>query len=283
MYEREFYWRDFSKAVNIELSNKLKLLHVLYEKRNDAIFNIKDNIEEYNKIGIDVSKIFDLNNGDKIIIGRKKGKGISVRLYTYLSSYNYLIYERIPEIQSDIKALAAVKNCPREMYMYFQDALNFEIQRHIIDGYSYSFSPAVGYVRAIFFKIPPEKMLNHINWGDTMALRKKLLDAGIAIRTKDNPNGTPYIIYADWDWWIRAQYHKNKGRIQESRYYKFRFGYVKNNVPPEKRKIDKSPKTYRTNNINDIIYNDKLSLENKLLMICVNFPDKRSTYHTLKN
>lgn len=271
----EFYWREFINEVNIELNTKLKLLHLAYERRNDCIYNIKDNIEIYTKNGIDVSRIFDIDNRDKIYINKKQEKNIGIKLTSFIRSYNYIVYDKLRELDDNIEWLAAIKDLPREIYGYMRDGLNFEIQKHICKGNNYSFGSIIGYIRAYFYEIPSNKINSHINWGDTMKLRQKLLDAGIAIKTKDNPNGTPYIVYADWDWWIRAQYRKLKNSIKETRYYKFKF-YYHGSCRTKTHYYEKSPKVIRTNNMNELIDNLSLPCLNKLLCICINFPDERT-------
>ncbi len=47
MVDNEYYWRDFVKEVQIQLNSLIKQLHLAYERRNDCIYNIKDNLAKY--------------------------------------------------------------------------------------------------------------------------------------------------------------------------------------------------------------------------------------------
>ena len=57
MVDNEYYWRDFVKEVQIQLNSLIKQLHLAYERRNDCIYNIKDNLAKYQEAGVDVSVV----------------------------------------------------------------------------------------------------------------------------------------------------------------------------------------------------------------------------------
>lgn len=71
MRDVEFYWRDFRREIDIQLNALIKQLHLAYEKRNDCIYNIKDNLAKYQTVGMDVSIVFDIDNRSKIYFNKK--------------------------------------------------------------------------------------------------------------------------------------------------------------------------------------------------------------------
>ena len=66
MIDNEYYWRDFVKEVQIQLNSLIKQLHLAYERRNDCIYNIQDNLAKYQKAGVGVSVVFDNDNRNTI-------------------------------------------------------------------------------------------------------------------------------------------------------------------------------------------------------------------------
>ena len=200
MVDNEYYWRDFVIEVKIQLNSLIKQLHLDYERRNDCIYNIKDNLAKYQEAGVDVSVVFDINNRSKIYFNKKQDTLLGTKLMSYIRSYNYLVYERLDKLDDDIETLAALKELPSEMYTYMQDEVNNEIANLLCKGNNYSFGSSVGYVYVYYKKTMPGDVCSVVDWGATKDLKKKLLEQGINIRTADNPNGIPYVIYFDYDW-----------------------------------------------------------------------------------
>ena len=95
MVDNEYYWRDFVKEVQIQLNSLIKQLHLAYERRNDCIYNIKDNLAKYQEAGVDVSVVFDIDNRSKIYFNKKQDTLLGTKLMSYIRSYNYLVYERL--------------------------------------------------------------------------------------------------------------------------------------------------------------------------------------------
>lgn len=276
MLDNEFYWRDFIHEINIRLNNLIKQLHLAYEKRNDCIYNIIDNISSYQKVGINISVISDIDNRNKIYFNKKHEAQLGIKLISYIRTYNYLVYEKLEKLDHEIETLAAIKEMPMELYTYIQEALNHEISNSICRGNNYSFGSQVGYIYVYFRKLSPESISKILNWGETMKLKNTLLENGISIKTVDNPNGVPYKIYYEYDWFIHAVYHKTKGRIKQSSYYKFKFGYTPSLYDRRKSRVKvygKAPKDLAGRTIDEILNDRRLNALNKILAICVNFPN----------
>lgn len=275
MTDREFYWRDFLYEVHLKLCNLVNQLHNAYEKRNDFIYYIKANINEYNKVGIDVSVVLDIDNRNKIYFNKKQEDKLSTKLISYLKSYNYIVYEKLDKLDNEIRILSTIKEIPREMYTLFQSSLNFEIGNSLVKGNNYSFGGQVGYVYAYFHKLAPGVIPNNLNWGETMKLKKRLLEQGIAIKTPTNPNGVPYRVYYDFDWFIHARFHKLKNRIKQASYYKFKFAYSSSCYAKytNKKTYAKGPKDFSGKTFEEILNNRRISPLNKILAICVNLQD----------
>lgn len=187
MVDNEYYWRDFVKEVQIQLNSLIKQLHLAYERRNDCIYNIKDNLAKYQEAGVDVSVVFDIDNRSKIYFNKKQDALLGTKLMSYIRSYNYLVYERLDKFDDDIETLAALKELPSEMYTYMQDEVNNEIANLLCKGNNYSFGSSVGYVYVYYKKTMPGDVCSVVDWGATKDLKKKLLEQGINIRTADNP------------------------------------------------------------------------------------------------
>ena len=80
MVDNEYYWRDFVKEVQIQLNSLIKQLHLAYERRNDCIYNIKDNLAKYQEAGVDVSVVFDIDNRSKIYFNKKQDALLGTKL-----------------------------------------------------------------------------------------------------------------------------------------------------------------------------------------------------------
>ena len=241
MVDNEYKWTEILKEYKIQLNSLIKQLHLAYERRNDCIYNIKDNLAKYQEAGVDVSVVFDIDNRSKIYFNKKQDALLGTKLMSYIRSYNYLVYERLDKLDDDIETLAALKELPSEMYTYMQDEVNIEIANLLCKGNYYSFGSSVGYVYVYYKKTMPGDVCSVVDWGATKDLKKKLLEQGINIRTADNPNGIPYCIYYDYDWGIKAVYHKVKGRIPQSLYYKFKFGHTSSAYENGEKTIDRTP------------------------------------------
>lgn len=274
MVDNEYYWRDFVKEVQIQLNSLIKQLHLAYERRNDCIYNIKDNLVKYQEAGVDVSVVFDIDNRSKIYFNKKQDALLGTKLMSYIRSYNYLVYERLDKLDDDIETLAALKELPSEIYTYMQDEVNNEIANLLCKGNNYSFGSSVGYVYVYYKKTMPGDVCSVVDWGATKDLKKKLLEQGINIRTADNPNGIPYFIYYDYDWCIKAVYHKVKGRIPQSVYYKFKFGHTSSAYENGEKTIDRTPFAMKGKTVDEIATNRRLNCFNKILAICFNHPDE---------
>lgn len=273
MRDVEFYWRDFRREIDIQLNALIKQLHLAYEKRNDCIYNIKDNLVKYQAVGMDVSIVFDIDNRSKIYFNKKQDVALGTKLMSYIRSYNYIVYEKLDKLDNEIETLAGIKELPLEMYHYIQDEVNHEIANLICRGNRYSFGSQVGYVYVFYRKQMAGDICSVVNWGATMQLRKNLLAQNIAIRTPDNPKGVPYFIYFDYDWTIRAVYTRIKGRIPQSVYYKFRFGYTPAIYKKGVKLDDRTPAGIKNVSIDEILANKKLNCFNKILAICANHPN----------
>ena len=77
--------------VQIQLNSLIKQLHLAYERRNDCIYNIKDNLAKYQEAGVDVSVVFDIDNRSKIYFNKKQDALLGTKLMSYIRSYNYLL------------------------------------------------------------------------------------------------------------------------------------------------------------------------------------------------
>ena len=155
-----------------------------------------------------------------------------------------------------------------------QDEVNNEIANLLCKGNNYSFGSSVGYVYVYYKKTMPGDVCSVVDWGATKDLKKKLLEQGINIRTADNPNGIPYFIDYDNDWCIKAVYHKVKGRIPQSVYYKFKFGHTSSAYENGEKTIDRTPFAMKGKTVDEIATNRRLNCFNKILAICFNHPDE---------
>ena len=86
--------------------------------------------------------------------------------------------------------------------------------------------------------------------------------------------GIPYFIYYDYDWCIKAVYHKVKGRIPQSVYYKFKFGHTSSAYENGEKTIDRTPFAMKGKTVDEIATNRRLNCFNKILAICFNHPDE---------
>lgn len=264
--DKEFYYRDFKQAVAIKLNDLIKQLHLAYQKRNDHIVNIKDNIKHYNNAKLDVSPIFEIDPSDRININKSGYHKLSIKLRSYIASYNYLVYEKIPNLKKSIQTFAAVHNCTREFYSPFSKYITHEIARHLLKGNAYSLGEKIGYLKVYIQKFDnPYHGLYNLK--ESYALRKKLIDAGVDVQSDTNPNGIKWKVFLDQDWWCRARFRTYKNSVLNSKNYRFRWGWTADVG------YNNTPNYHQDDTYEEILNNYSMNFLNKLLTICFNFPD----------
>lgn len=291
-YPVDFYHHDFIKKIHLLLDEAIKKLHIAYERRNDFKFNIIDNIEYYKKAGVKIDIVLDENNTNKIYVSKSQESRLGTKLMNYIRSYNYLIYTKIPKLQSDIEAYASVREAPHTFYTYFRNAINVEINKIIAKGLNQSFGANVGYVYVHYHKIMPGQVFKYIDWFATNKLKKRLLEQNIVVKSKDNPEGVPFLVYKTKDFYITARYRRVANCVDNAKFYKFKFlfnnGFKKpclvmtpdGEVVQDVMLRDYRPFRFANVPINEIINNRRLPLFNKILAICVNYPkEAEKMYH----
>lgn len=279
--EKEFYWRDFLEEVDIEISKCIASLHFAYEKRNDAIFHIQDYKDVYIQAGINIDRIYDIDNENKIHFNNKQADIIGVKIMSYIRSYNYLVYERIPELNNRITTFSKIRHMPTPMYTYLQEEVNYNIQKHIVKGNYYSFGSKIGFIYPYVHKFPKNSICKYIDWKESKKLKKLLEERGLAIMTPDNPKGIQWKVLATYPFCVKACYKRRKGRIPESRYYKFRFGYTPGMPYKDKPRPKVRPSDLKGITFDEILDNRQMNCFNKILGVVVNIPDLR--YSLYKN
>lgn len=277
--DQDFYWNDFNKEVNIKLSNAIKYLHIAFDRRNDCIYNIKDFEIRYKQVGIDLSNIDILNNRSKIYYNKKQKEALGVKLCSYINSYNYLVYEKIPLLEQEIKTLNAIRNYPRDLYRRLQLSLNHEIAKHILKGNIYSFGGTIGSIRIYIKDIPKERRLKRINWCQSFGFYNKLIKDGYTPKTKANPDGIEWHIHSISDNVAFVRFKPSRKPCINAKYYKFHLGYSHEMCPSEDKKAIKGVKALKNKTFNEILDMRGLNSMNKLSAICSNFDDlKRELY-----
>ncbi len=105
---------------------------------------------------------------------------------------------------------------PFRIYSYILKEYNKKISHRMLLGYSLDVGANVGQIvikkiRRIF-NVGGKEATKNIDFGETKKLRKRLLDSGVEIFSKDNPKGQKYLVYytSDYFYW----YYWNRGNCQ---------------------------------------------------------------------
>lgn len=103
---------------------------------------------------------------------------------------------------------------PIRIFKYIIKSHNIQIAKKLLTGYVYTVGHGVGqiYIKKIrrIFRIYGKEATKNIDWGETNKLKKKLIEEGVDIYTKDNPSGEQYLVhyttdYMYWFWWDKGQ------------------------------------------------------------------------------
>lgn len=264
--DKEFYYRDFIYSAAVKLNDALKQLHLAYQKRNDYIIDMKDNAKYYQAIGIDLTPIYDINPMTRININKKNYNKLSAKLRGKISSYNYIVYEKIPLIKRTIHTYSAIHECSKEFYTPIWKYLTQEIAKQLLRGNAYSFGEQIGYIKVYITKFDSPLQAPCIQ-PSSWKLRQKLIESGATVKSKDNPNGAKWQIRRLCDWWIKARYRRYHKSIINSKYYRFKWGWTSDVG------YENTPNYHEKDSFDEIINNSSMNFLNKLLTICFNFPD----------
>ena len=264
-YDKEFYYRDFVKSAAIKLDNYIKILHITYRKRNDYVIDIKDNIKFYQEAGIDITPVFKIDPTDRINTNKSGFYKLPIKLRSYLTSYNYLVYEKIPTLQRNIKTYSAINNISMEFYIPIWRGICYKIAELLLKGNGYSFGEKIGHLRVYLYKY--KDSIASYNLAASVQLKKKLLAAGYTIQSPENPNGIRWKVHSEHDFCARARYKRYSKAVINANKYFFRFGWSASN-PYNPYKHENDDDTFE-----EIIKNRSTNFLNKLLTICFNFPD----------
>ena len=244
--DKEFYYRDFVYAVAVKLNDAVKQLHLAYEKRNDCMLIMKDNHKIYATAGVDLTPIYKINPTDRITLPKNSHNKLTVKFRAVISSYNYIVYEKIPMLKKTIQTYAAVNDCSREFYTPIWRNITHEISKQLLKGNAYSFGEQIGWIKIYihkFYSSINAPFIQPRSW----KLRQDLINAGIPVKSKDNPNGAK--------WQIRRLYDG------------FKWGWTSDVG------YENTPNYHEDDTFDEIIENRSMNFLNKLLTICFNFPD----------
>lgn len=269
--DRDFYWNDFNKEVIIRLNNNIKYLHMAFDKRNDCIYNITENKDKYEKYGVNISHIYTLDNRLKIYISRKQKAALGVKLCSYITSYNYLVYEKIPLLEKSIKVLNAIRDYPRDMYNTLQSGLTHEIAKHLLKGNHYSFGHNLGSIRIWIKKFDKDELIERINWFKSFGFRNELIKKGYTPKSKDNPEGVEWRIHHTKDSVAFIKFKLSYKPCINAKYYKFDLGYSHEMCKNTHAKACKSVTALKDKSFQEILDDRNLNCMNKLAAICSNF------------
>lgn len=288
MLSREFYYRDFLKEVNQRLEEYIVQLHYIYEKRNDWIIKIDQHKDKYKEVGIDINPIYNIDNTIKIFYNKKQRDKLNKLLISYINSYNYCIYSKIPLLNDKIEALAAVRNVLKQLYSVIQYELNFEISKLLLKGNNYSFGGKIGYIYIYIQNLDRNPNVRIVDKKETIKLYNLLKENGIPIKTKDNPDGKPFKIYLPYRDIPRCKFRIGKTRIDNALFYKFHLDYIYTyDNPPRsiaKNYKSKRPTELTNRTFNELVEDRDLAIYNKLLAISLHLGDlKYNIYHNNKN
>ena len=263
--DKEFYYRDFKQAVAIKLNDLIKQLHLAYQKRNDNIIEIKDNIAKYNAVHLDVSQVFEIDPSERINTNKSGYNKLPIKYRSYIASYNYLVYEKIPNLQRNIQTYAAVHNCTREFYSPFIQYITRDISKQLLKGNSYSFGEKIGYIKVFiqYFANPLKGLHDRLA---SLKVRQNLIKNGLIPKGRENPDGARWKVYSLGDWWMRARYRTTNKSVVNSKSYKFKWGWTC------ELGRGNTPSYHQDDEFDEIIENKTMNFLNKLLTICFNFP-----------
>ena len=286
MATREFHYKYFIKRVNQLLSDYIVQLHYAYEKRNDWAILIIKNSDIYKKAGIDINPVYDSNNTMKIFYTNKHSSKINRLYISYINSYNYLIYCKIPQLDEKIEALASRRGCYKFLYTTIQREINFYIGKHLLKGNNYSFGSRLGYIYIYILCLKGTSTFRPIDKKATLEMIKLYKENGITVKDKDNPDGKSPIVRLPYDDIPKCVFRPGVKKCENASFYKFHLNYTYTyiNVPGQRSNyINQKPVNLNNRTFKELVDDRKISIYNKLLAISIHLGDlKYNIYHNNK-
>lgn len=240
---RDDYVNDFNASITPKLYNIVEKLHEKYERLNAIREIILENEDLYVMMGVELTKLKDINNFSRLMIDKATLNKFDVIDGSYLRSYNAVI-SAINTLKRQLTFLNKIKDMPLSIWVWLQESINHEIGNFIIRGNKYTFGNSNGSIK-ILHKDHPERARITINYHKTRLHKEWLMNHGFVVFTPAMTDGMRYMHYDEHyttTWW---QWGKRMSKIKNHKYYRFKTNYTKKETVDVLK--DKSPSAILAN------------------------------------
>lgn len=266
---RADYLKDLNKVILTKLyalsddfhNNQLNIIH--------TVNLIKANQEYYEKNNVDVSKVFDPINRDKLVITKVHSRTLEKKQLYLLKRYNYVIYQKPYHLRRQLKVLENIRDISYTAYITIQNEINKEIVATILRGNRHFFGKGLGFLYIKFINRTP-KFQTPIDWGRSNKFKQLLISQGKKpYHSLHAMDGVKWRIFREDDFFL---------------YYKWWRKFIKSTTNANcykftSRESSTSAKALKEcNTLEDILYNDSVASRNKLIAIQNKFPELIEEY-----
>lgn len=257
----ERYYHDFIKHCYNTVLKLNEDLHNIYVKRNNYanILYANINILEANgvsKVTIDnLIKGINSDNCRYLQNIQCSNEALANIIRINYNQFLYTIYTRIPRLIAIIKYYDWLSRMPYVIYNAIHRSFNKELTKYLLRGDNVNLGYHLGKLQIVRCDI-----VNGIDYRASYKYYQQLVSQGINPKGPNNPNGVDWKIssYNSHHWKLKWIHSRISSMIFPNQlFYKFRKYNQNKSIATVKEKLN-------SNNINELIDNDDISIGDKL-------------------
>jgi len=108
---------------------------------------------------------------------------------------------------------------PYKVFLAVISDVNQSVMEEVLEGRE--FDMGCNMSRLSIVKIQRDFNRPTIDWQSSYKLRDELVTEGVELRSSENPDGEPWLVYFTDDWYVRFYWEKSACKIQNRTAYRF--------------------------------------------------------------
>jgi hypothetical protein len=97
---------------------------------------------------------------------------------------------------------------------------NDKVKEELLEGKRFNMGYSLGAIQIV--KVYTNGSVKKINWKESLQYRKELLEQGIIIKSEENPDGHPWLVYFTEDFIFRIAWLKKESYVKNNTVYNFK-------------------------------------------------------------
>jgi hypothetical protein len=223
---------QFKQGNAIRLKELFNELHSAYKIRNTLYKDIAQHEVILDLVGVKLSTATNMlttENNTRVVLSKRAKGTLPLALLDSIKAFNNICIYKIPKLKHELKITRLLYEMPDALYFRMQYWFNREIGNHILRGGVYQFGQGLSTLNIMYTKRSPNSKPS-VDWGESNKLKKRLIEQGYTVKSKDHPDGIKWLLfhtsdgYCFWRWFKRDAFTPNKQM--------YRFRAIANNNEP---------------------------------------------------